>query len=154
MMFWPAETQMFIPSDHGQDGTAHHINVTTSQVWIMVSHCNPSVSVSSLFPCEPLFVQSTISSTNFSISAASSSDNFISLVETQYNPEMSSLTTLKPNPAQLRLLKSKLAYREKVRMKNEKSNAVASFSTSFKFSVTQEEQLPTSGVAGYRLSPD
>ena len=135
MMVWPAETEMFIPSDHAwcvrmsrrlRCGSWSHIAIT---VCLFLA----------LFPCEPLFVQSTISSANFSFSTTSSPDDFISMGETQYNPETPSFT-FKPNPAQLRLLTSKLVYREKVRMKNGKSNAVASFSTSLKFSITQEEQ--------------
>lgn len=102
----------------------------------------PTIALSlfvALFSSTTHFVQSSIPSTNFSFPVFSSQDDFTCVGNTRYNPDTFSFT-INPNPEQLRLFNDKLVYTEKVRMRSSELSAVVfSFSTSFTFSITQQE---------------
>lgn len=109
------------------------------------------VCIIGVFPVTPIFVGSIGSSTNFSYPVFRSVDDFLTFAEIQHNTDPQSFTV---NPIPHGLLTAslfcvKLLYKDKVRMKNGESSAVASFSTSFTFSVTKFQREQFSNRSGW-----
>ena len=108
--------------------------------------CRWSQLVSILFSCvtllpfAALFAHSTSPSTNFAFPGFRPTDPVVSFGDVEYNLEKLSFI-LNPNPQPERYT-GKLLFSEQVRMKNNDSNVVASFSTCFTFSITQGQYPP------------
>jgi hypothetical protein len=139
-MVWHAEPKMFIPHDH-----VHSVKMSRPRRcgwWCRIGLSLTLDIIGVFFPVAPLFVQGTSPSTSFSYPVFRSLDDFLTFGETQHRPENLSVT-VNPIPDSLltrRSLCVKLLYKDTVRMKSRESSAVASFRTSFTFSITQSQE--------------
>lgn len=135
MLVWHAEPEVFTSHDHEQ--CVEMTRCRWSCIGLILS------LYVALFPPTHMFVQCTSPRTNLSFVTIGSVDNFIMFENTQYNADNLSFTIDASGPIARRLACVKLLYKDMVQMKNHKNsgNSVASFRTSFTFSITQQEGL-------------
>ncbi|KAG0563603.1 hypothetical protein KC19_8G044600 [Ceratodon purpureus] len=141
------ELGVFIPHDHLYSFKTLPLQ---SWRWCRIELILLSLYFIAVFPVATLLVQSAGLSTNFSYTVFPSADDFLTSGESQYDPRNFSFN-VNPEASVFfpRLECVKLFYKDLVRMKSGESNAMASFSTSFTFSITQGQFTNRSGWLGH-----